>query len=189
MTEVVNKTPVVLTIGHSTHPLEEFIHLLKTYAVTRLVDVRAFPQSRRYPQFNRGPLYYSLNAVGIGYTHLSGLGGRRQTRADSPNTGWQNASFQAFADYMQTPEFVDNLQTLLELARVGRVAVMCAEAVPWRCHRLLIADALVIRGIQVEHIMSVKRTYIHSLTSWAKVSDTQLTYPPKTESPDEEASK
>jgi uncharacterized protein (DUF488 family) len=156
--------------------------------VARVVDVRTVPRSRRYPQFNRGALSYSLNTVGIAYTHLRGLGGLRPSQADSLNTGWRNASFQGFADYMQTPDFAENLQTLLELARVERVALMCAEAVPWRCHRLLIADALVIRSIQVEHIMSLKRVYPHSLTSWAKVSGTHITYPAETASSSETSS-
>ena len=176
MTEI----PVILTIGHSTHPLADFIQLLQVHAVTRVVDVRTVPRSQRNPQFNKGRLPYALNPLGIGYTHLRGLGGLRHPQADSPNTGWRNASFQGFADYMQTPDFTDNLQTLLELAQVGRVAVMCAEAVPWRCHRFLIADALVVRGIQVEHILSAKRTYVHSVTSWAKVDGLQLLYPPET---------
>ena len=188
MIEAMAEMPVVLTIGHSTHPLDKFIHLLQTHTVARVVDVRTIPRSRRYPQFNRGALWHSLNTAGITYTHLRGLGGLRPPQADSLNTGWRDASFQGFADYMQTPDFAENLQTLLELAQVERVALMCAEAVPWRCHRLLIADALVIRSIQVEHIMSVKRTYIHSLTSWAKVSGAHITYPAETASSNETAS-
>lgn len=170
---------IVLTIGHSTHPLEEFIHLLQAYGVTRVVDVRTIPRSRRNPQFNRESLARSLNSAGISYSHLSGLGGFRRPRADSPNTGWRNAAFRGFADYMQTPEFTDNLQTLLELARVGRVALMCAEALPGRCHRFLIADALATQNIQVEHILSATQIETHALTSWAKVNGASLTYPPK----------
>jgi uncharacterized protein (DUF488 family) len=169
--------PTVLTIGHSTRTIEEFICLLTTHGVTRLVDVRTVPRSRRNPQFNRETLPVSLQAVGIAYTHLAGLGGLRRAKPDSINTGWKNASFRGYADYMQTPEFGKSLGILVELAEKERVALMCAEAVPWRCHRSLIADALVARGIPTKHIISESRTEVHALRSFAKTTGIYLTYP------------
>lgn len=171
---------LILTIGHSTRPLEEFIALLKAHGVEHLVDVRTMPRSRRNPQFNIDRLPTSLQAVGIGHTHLPGLGGLRQPRPDSPNVGWRNESFRGFADYMQTSEFEANLEALIDLASAERIAVMCAEAVPWRCHRSLIADALTVRGFQVEHILSATRRQPHTLTPFARVDGTQLTYPAET---------
>jgi len=173
-----NTNPAVLTIGHSMRSLEEFISLLQTNDVKKVVDVRTVPRSRHNPQFNRETLPTDLGPVGIGYIHMPGLGGLRHSRPDSPNTGWHNASFRGFADYMQTEEFKKNLETLIELARKDQAALMCAEAVPWRCHRSLIADALVIRGIRVEHILSFTHRQDHMLTPWAKVDGTQVTYPP-----------
>jgi uncharacterized protein (DUF488 family) len=170
---------VVFTVGHSTRPLDEFIDLLRGRRITLLADVRKMPRSRRNPQFNRETLPAALSAAGIGYVDLPGLGGLRQRRPDSPNGGWRNASFQGYADYMQTPEFERHLQELIDLARRERVALMCAEAVPWRCHRSLIADALVVRGIPVEHIMSATRSQSHTLKLWAKVEGTRITYPPE----------
>ncbi len=143
-----------------------------------LVDVRKMPRSRRNPQFNRETLPQALRQAGISYLDLPGLGGLRRRKPDSPNGGWKNASFQGYADYMLTPEFEQSLQTLLEHARGERVALMCAEAVPWRCHRSLIADALSVRGIAVEHILSEKRTQRHTLKPWARVEGTRITYPP-----------
>jgi uncharacterized protein (DUF488 family) len=170
---------VVLTIGHSTRTLEEFIHLLHTHGVARVVDVRTVPRSRRNPQFNRETLPDSLKAASIEYTHLASLGGLRHARPDSPNQGWRNESFRGFADYMQTAEFEAGLQDLLALAAQGPVALMCAEALPWRCHRSLIADALLVRGFHVEHIMSGARREEHTLTPFAVVTDgTRITYPP-----------
>lgn len=168
---------LVLTIGHSTRSLETLIQLLHAYGVTRLVDVRTMPRSRRNPQFNRETLPAGLRAAGINYQHIAGLGGLRHTRRDSVNTAWRNPSFRGFADYMQTSEFQENLQVLIDLAQRERVAVMCAEAVPWRCHRWLIADALVARGLRVEHIMSESKCQNHSLSSWARVRGTNVTYP------------
>ncbi len=167
----------IFTIGHSTHPLEEFIALLQTHHVTLLADVRTIPRSRHNPQFNRETLPAALAAVGIGYQHLTALGGLRRTHPDSPNTAWRNASFRGFADYMQTPEFAAGLAELLELAESQRVAIMCAEAVPWRCHRSLIADALLARGVSVEEILSTGRTQPHRLTPFGRVEGTQVTYP------------
>jgi uncharacterized protein (DUF488 family) len=169
---------VILTVGHSDRTLEDFLALLNAHAVNLIVDVRKMPRSRRNPQFNRDTLPDSLRNVGIGYADLPALGGLRRRRPDSPNGGWQNASFQGYADYMLTPEFEAGLNSLLELARGQRAALMCAEAVPWRCHRSLIADALVVRGIPVEHILSEKRTQPHALKPWAKVEGTRITYPP-----------
>src|SRR5665213_2784055 len=145
---------MVFTIGHSTRSIETFIDMLKAHRVKRLVDVRTIPRSRHNPQFNRDALPETLLQAGIGYTHMEELGGLRHARKDSLNTGWHNASFRGFADYMQTPEFRKNLDDLIELARSEPIAIMCAEAVPWRCHRSLIADALLARGIEVREITS-----------------------------------
>jgi uncharacterized protein (DUF488 family) len=169
--------PVVLTIGHSTWPIDEFVRLLQAHGVSRVVDVRTVPRSRHNPKLNETSLQNSFKAAGIGYTHLPGLGGLRRARPDSPNMGWRNASFRGFADYMQTPEFQSSLEELLLLAERDRVALMCAEAVPWRCHRSLIADALLVRGIQSEDIMTATRRQVHSLTPFAKVEGSTITYP------------
>jgi len=169
--------PTVLTIGHSTRTIEEFIGLLKTHDATWVVDVRTVPRSRRNPQFNRDTLPGSLTAAGIAYTHLGGLGGLRRPRPDSINMGWKNASFRGYADHMQTSEFGASLQHLIELAQKERVALMCAEAVPWCCHRSLIADALVARGVPTEHIMSESRRDAHVIRSFARRAGTHLTYP------------
>jgi uncharacterized protein (DUF488 family) len=169
----------VLTVGHSTRPLETFIELLKAHGVKGLVDVRTVPRSRHNPQFNKGSLPESLAAVGIKYVHMPGLGGLRHPLRDSPNTGWRNSGFRGFADYMQTPEFRKNLAELLHLAQGQCLAIMCAEAVPWRCHRSLIADALTVRGMQVEHIASATRRNRHAITPWARVEGLRLTYPPE----------
>lgn len=169
--------PIVLTIGHSTRPIEEFIRLLAAHNVACVADVRTIPRSRHNPQFNADTLPASLKAAGISYRHLAGLGGLRHTTAASVNTGWRNASFRGFADYMQTSEFERALETLIKQAGRRQVALMCAEAVPWRCHRSLIADALMVRGIPVEHIMNLTRRQSHVLTPFAKVSGRQITYP------------
>ena len=170
----------VLTIGHSTRTLEEFIALLKIYDVTRVVDVRTVPRSRHNPQFNIDSLPGELKKVGLGYVHLAGLGGLRHAQRDSLNMGWRNASFRGYADYMQTPEFAQSLAELIRLAKQDRVVMMCAEAVPWRCHRSLISDALWVRGIQTEDIMSPTRRTVHTLTAFAKVCGTLITYPAET---------
>lgn len=169
--------PLVLTIGHSTRTLELFIRMLKAHEVTRVVDIRTVPRSRRNPQFNKETLPDELKSAGIEYVHMPGLGGLRHPRPDSPNTGWRNSSFRGFADYMQTQEFEDNLKALIDLAGQERCALMCAEAVPWRCHRSLIADALVVRGIRVEHIVSLSGTLPHKLTPFALVKELQIIYP------------
>ena len=169
------KKLTVMTIGHSTHPLDEFIKILEAHGAEELVDVRTIPRSRHNPQFNRDKLAKGLGK--IGYTHISGLGGLRRTRKDSPNTGWRNASFRGFADYMQTEEFEISLEKLVEIARKKQVAIMCAEALPWRCHRSLIADALTVRKIHVEHIYSITSIKTHELTPFAKVEGVKITYP------------
>lgn len=168
---------IVMTIGHSTRPIKTFIHLLKAHQVKRLVDVRTVPRSRHNPQFNRSELSPVLHSARLHYRYMPGLGGFRHAGPDSLNTGWHNASFRGFADYMQTPEFRKHLDDLIELARSERIAIMCAEAVPWRCHRSLIADALLARGVEVREITSAIRTQLHKLTPWGKITGTQVTYP------------
>ena len=170
-------SPVVLTIGHSTRTLAEFIGLLQAHDATRVVDVRTVPRSRHNPQFNKDSLPDSLKKVGLDYVHMPGLGGLRHAKPDSINMGWRNASFRGYADYMQTPEFAQNLEELIQLAKQEQIAIMCAEAVPWRCHRSLIADALLVRGIRAEDIMSSSRRTVHTLTPFAKVCGTTITYP------------
>jgi uncharacterized protein (DUF488 family) len=170
--------PVVLTVGHSTRPLAEFIALLTGQSVSLLIDVRTVPRSRHNPQFNRDTLPAALEAAGIRYAHVAGLGGFRHSHPGSLNMGWRNASFRGFADYMQTPEFAQNLADLIERATHDRVALMCAEAVPWRCHRSLIADALVAHGVRAEEIIDVTRLQAHKLTPFARVDGTVVTYPP-----------
>lgn len=167
----------VLTVGHSTRPIEAFIELLAGHGVTQLVDVRTVPRSRHNPQFNEDALPVSLATANIGYAHASGLGGFRPTTADSPNAGWRNLSFRGYADYMQTTDFAANLASVIELARTDRIALMCAEAVPWRCHRSLIGDALLVRGMRVEDIIGPKGRKPHRLTAFAVVEGTHLTYP------------
>jgi uncharacterized protein (DUF488 family) len=167
----------VLTIGHSTRELAEFIRLLQVHGVTKVADVRSVPRSRHNPQYNKETLPDALKAAGIGYVHLPGLGGLRHAHASSPNMAWRNASFRGFADYMQTDEFAKSLDQLVELGREERVALMCAEALPWRCHRSLIADALIVRGITVEHIMSAIHLQLHALTPWGRVKGGHITYP------------
>jgi uncharacterized protein (DUF488 family) len=167
----------VFTIGHSTRPIDEFINLLTAHDVRRLIDVRTIPQSRHNPQFGREQFSASLESAGIHYTHMPGLGGLRRPRKDSSNTAWRNASFRGYADYMQTREFQENLDRCIALAKQEKVALMCAEAVPWRCHRSLIADALLARGIDVQEIATPAETRPHTLTPWAQVEGTRVTYP------------
>ncbi|HET7103740.1 MAG TPA: DUF488 domain-containing protein [Terracidiphilus sp.] len=167
----------IWTVGHSTRTLSEFIALLQARGIRRLVDVRTIPRSRHNPQFNREQLPEPLERVGINYVHMPALGGLRHAHRDSINTAWRNASFRGFADYMQTSEFEDALKDLIRRARSRRTAIMCAEAVPWRCHRSLIADALLARGISVEEILSASATRPHALTPWARVAGDHVTYP------------
>lgn len=173
----VSSLPVVVTVGHSTRTLTEFVRLLKAHEVSRVVDVRTVPRSRHNPQFNKSSLSSELKKAGLMYTHMPGLGGLRHAKHGSINVGWRNASFRGFADYMQTPEFEKNLEELAGLAVHDRIALMCAEAVPWRCHRSLIADALLVRGIRTEDIISPIRSTVHTLTPFAKVRGTTITYP------------
>ena len=170
-------SPVVLSIGHSTRTVEEFIGLLQAHAVARVVDVRTVPRSRHNPQFNQTSLPGSLKKASLEYVHMPKLGGLRHAQRDSLNRGWRNASFRGYADYMQTPEFERSLEELIQLAHQDRIALMCAEAVPWRCHRSLIADALLVRGIPTEDIISPTRRQVHTLTPFAKVRGTTITYP------------
>lgn len=168
---------LVCTIGHSNHTIEDFISLLVTHQVAKVIDVRTIPRSRHNPQFNLDTLPVSLAAVKIAYLHMPGLGGLRHTHANSPNTGWHNASFRGYADYMQSADFAQNVDALVALARAQRCALMCAEAVPWRCHRSLIGDALLLRGVRVEDIIGPHTRKPHVLTSFAHVDGLTVTYP------------
>ena len=168
----------VFTVGHSTLPIERFIAVLAAYGIERLADVRTVPRSRRNPQFNAETLAVSLRDAGVEYVALGELGGLRKARADSPNTGWRNASFRGYADYMQTEPFAAGLERLIELSRQRRTSIMCAEAVPWRCHRSLVADALLARGIGAVEILSETSYRDHALTSFARVAGHRVTYPP-----------
>jgi uncharacterized protein (DUF488 family) len=167
----------VYTIGHSTRPIEDFIALLRAHEIKLLADVRTVPRSRHNPQFNRDTLPDSLRPFQIAYLHLAELGGLRHARKDSTNLAWHNLSFRGFADYMETPEFEKGLAHLIEESRTHRTAIMCAEAVPWRCHRSLIADALVARGIEVFEISSATRAQPHKMTPFAKLEGTKVHYP------------
>jgi uncharacterized protein (DUF488 family) len=170
------KQIIVMTIGHSTHTIEEFIEILEAHGVEKIVDVRTIPKSRRNPQFNKESMPKNLGK--IKYVHLPGLGGLRHTKVDSTNKGWKKDSFRGYADYMQTEEFEENINKLIEIASKKQIAIMCAEAVPWRCHRSLIGDALLVRGIEVEDIFSKTNIKPHKLTSFANVSGLTITYPP-----------
>jgi uncharacterized protein (DUF488 family) len=167
----------VLTIGHSTRTWKAFLEILRAHRVKRVIDVRSIPRSRHNPQFNRETLPTKLRVARVGYVHLRKIGGLRRARRDSPNMGWRNTSFRGFADYMQTSDFEAGLHRLMKLAGQKRSAIMCAEAVPWRCHRSLIADALTVRGIRVDDIMSTKRSQVHSLIPFARVQGHRITYP------------
>jgi uncharacterized protein (DUF488 family) len=167
----------VFTIGHSTRPLKDFIELLKRNGVERVIDIRTIPQSRHNPQFSRETFSSKLRAAGIGYFYLKKLGGLRRPKPDSVNLGWHNASFRGYADYMQTEEFEAGLTRAMQLAKSKTSALMCAEAVPWRCHRSLVADALNARGISVREIISGSEARLHKLTPFALVRGTSITYP------------
>lgn len=168
---------VIFTVGHSTRSLDEFVELLRHYGIKLLVDVRTIPRSRHNPQFNKETLSAFLRNRRIGYRHMKELGGLRHSRPDSPNAGWRNASFRGFADYMQTPEFAKAVEKLIVLAGGKTTAIMCAEAVPWRCHRSLIADALLARGIPVREIISSTSIKTHELTAMARIEGIRITYP------------
>ncbi|MGH8193411.1 MAG: DUF488 family protein [Woeseiaceae bacterium] len=169
--------PVIFTIGHSTRSLDELVAILRAHGVERVVDVRTIPRSRHNPQFNRESLGKALHNRRLNYRHMKALGGLRKARPDSSNTGWRNASFRGFADYMQTESFAQALEQLMKLAEQKPTAIMCAEAVPWRCHRSLIADALTTRGYEVRDIMSATNARPHVLMSLARVQGRRITYP------------
>lgn len=174
--------PVFFTIGHSTHPIDEFIELLKAYGVQAVIDVRTIPRSRHNPQYNEDDLKKSLKQAHIRYKHIKKLGGLRRTTKDSINLGWHNASFRGFADYMGTTEFSEGLEALIKIAGSRTTAIMCAEAVPWRCHRSLIADALTKKGWLVRDIMSRTSATKHRLTPFLKIRKGQLVYPASSDS-------
>jgi uncharacterized protein (DUF488 family) len=175
------ETSAIWTVGHSNRSLDELIGLLTDQAISLLADVRRFPGSKRQPQFGRDSLEAVLRQAGIGYRHFEALGGRRShSREDSPNTAWRSESFNAYADHMQTAEFQAALAELMALAASTPTAILCAEAVPWRCHRQLIADALVAQGWDVRHILGVRRIRPHRLTEFAKVVEGHVTYPGQT---------
>lgn len=176
-----NRPKRVLTIGHSTRTVEELVALLKANGADMIIDVRTMPRSRANPQFNIDALPDALRESGIEYIHIPGLGGLRHRVKNSPNGGWRNASFQGFADYMLTPEFEAALDEMLRRTAAFTPALMCAEAVPWRCHRSLIADALVVRGIAVDDVIGGAPATPHVLRPWARVEGTRITYPPETE--------
>ena len=168
--------PVIRTIGHSTRPVEALIEMLKAHGVKRVLDVRTIPKSRYNPQYNSEALERSLCEAGIGYEHMKALGGLRHPRKDSPNTGWRNESFRGYADYMETQDFRKGIERLLEVARNNRVAIMCSEAVWWRCHRSMISDYLKVQGIEVVHIMGEGKSELHPFTSAAQVVNGELSY-------------
>ncbi|MEO7123771.1 MAG: DUF488 domain-containing protein [Lacisediminihabitans sp.] len=176
-------TETIFTIGHSTRPIDEFIRLLRAHGVDTVVDVRTIAKSRHNPQFGAPELAASLSAEGLEYQRLESLGGLRHSSAAlaSVNGAWRNASFRGYADYMQTAEFEVGINKLLALGTDARLAIMCAEAVPWRCHRSLIGDALLVRGVKVLDIMSEKDARVHALTRFAHVEGLQITYPPEEE--------
>ena len=167
----------IWTIGHSTRPIEELVGLLKRHEIQLVVDVRIIPYSRRNPQFHMATLAASLKNAGLHYHHLPALGGRRKSRPDSVNLGWRNTSFRGYADYMQTEAFEKGLKELTSREENARTAIMYAEAVPWRCHRSLIADALICRGWEVRHILSPTKADAHALTPFARLENGRLTYP------------
>lgn len=167
----------VWTLGHSTRPLEELVALLASFEIGVLADIRTVPRSRKNPQFNTEALPRSLASFSVEYAHLGRLGGLRHARKDSKNTGWRNENFRGYADYLLTPDFELGLAELHSLSERGRVAMMCAEAVPWRCHRSLVADVLTVRGAEVQHIMAPAKANLHVLTSFARVDGERVTYP------------
>jgi uncharacterized protein (DUF488 family) len=167
----------IFTIGHSTHPIDHFIELLQANKIKQLIDIRTIPKSRRNPQFNSDALAASLHAAKIAYVHMKDLGGLRHPRKDSINLGWRNDSFRGYADYMQTEEFSAALARAIDLAKYAPTVLMCAEAIPWRCHRSLVSDALIARNIRVLEIIGPAKPKEHALTPFARVSGTKITYP------------
>lgn len=172
-------TSTIFTVGHSTHPIDEFVDLLRAHGVGHIVDIRTIAKSRHNPQFGEDALRESLPANDIAYQRLEALGGLRSTNKSSPNGAWKNASFRGYADYMQTDAFAAGLGELLTLGELTPTAIMCAEAVPWRCHRSLVGDALLVRGVEVLDIMTPKSAKPHTLTRFAHVEGTAITYPPE----------
>jgi uncharacterized protein (DUF488 family) len=168
----------VWTIGHSTRTLAELVTMLRAHDIATLVDVRAVPRSQRHPHFSKDALAESLPQAGIAYVHMPGLGGLRKARPNSSNTGWRTEAFRGYADYMQTDAFARHVDALMAVAKDSRVSIMCAEAEPWRCHRNLLADALVVRDVEVRHIVGGGAVARHSLTPWAQRDGTRLSYPP-----------
>lgn len=168
--------PKLWTIGHSTHAIEDFIAALNSFDIKTVVDVRSYPGSRRYPQFNKENLRAALAGAAVEYRHLSELGGRRRAKRDSLNMAWRNEMFRGYADYMETNDFIEGIARLLEVAGAGRTAIMCAEAVWWRCHRSLISDYLKAKGIEVTHIMAVGKSEVHPFTPAARIVDGELSY-------------
>ena len=178
---MVARKRTIWTVGHSTRPIGEFLELLAAGQIELLADVRRFPASRRHPQFNREALSASLAESGIAYEHFPGLGGRRSQRLpDSPNRAWRVEAFNAYADYMQSAEFLVALNKLITAAKAAPTAIMCSEALPHKCHRRLISDALVVRGWRVRHLLSPKRIDDHQLTPFARVDGEEITYPAET---------
>jgi uncharacterized protein (DUF488 family) len=179
----INATETIYTVGHSTRPIEEFVRLLHAHGVDGIVDVRTIAKSRHNPQLTESELAASLADHEIGYQRMPELGGLRHSRADSVNRAWKNASFRGYADYMQTDAFLSAIGRLVDLGRAGSLAIMCAEALPWRCHRSLVGDALVVRGIAVLDIMSESSATPHTLTRFARVDGTRIIYPAEEEAP------
>lgn len=169
----------IFTVGHSTRTIESFIDILRSFKIEQVIDIRTIAKSSHNPQFNQSDLRRALKNKRIGYRHMKGLGGLRHAKKDSINIGWHNTSFRGYADYMQTPEFAQNLERLMEYAHAKRVVIMCAEAVPWRCHRSLVGDALLVRGWDVQDIMSVGKSNAHKMTPWAHVKGFKIWYPNK----------
>lgn len=167
----------IYTIGHSTRTADEFLSIIKAFTIELVADIRTIPRSRRNPQYDLESLRRFLAEHHVEYVHLPALGGLRHPRKDSPNSGWTNASFRGYADYMQTPEFQRAIEDLISRAAETGTVIMCAEAVPWRCHRSLVGDALLVRGIHVEDIMSEKSSKPHKLTAWARVEGLDISYP------------
>jgi uncharacterized protein (DUF488 family) len=168
---------VIYAVGHSTRTLDAFIEILEAHAISTLVDIRTIPKSRHNPQFNEEVLKPSLEERGIAYVHLKELGGLRKAKKDSVNTGWKNASFRGLADYMQTREFASAVRKLMQIGKAGHAAIMCAEGNPFRCHRSLVADALTVRKVRVLHVSSKTSAREHTITPFAHVSGTKITYP------------
>jgi len=171
------KNKIIYTIGHSTRPIDQFIAILKIYGIEEILDVRTIPKSRYNPQFNKKSLSEALKKNNIKYHQVELLGGLRHAKKDSENMGWRNASFRGYADYMQTPDFSKGLDELEKIAAKQTVAIMCAEVVPWRCHRSLIADALTRQKIKVIHVLDIKHSYVHKITPFLKFKAGKIYYP------------